>query len=163
MRNVGVALRETGGAVVIAELDADEAAVIVSIEPFTFDVEAVANRVLDLAATEPKTTHYLIDADGLGGALWEICAPERPGKTWELYEGRGIQRQELISYLLALIHADALHFAPDLPAMEQMTKALTSYRRQVGEDGQIGSELVAALCLAITPPPRGRTWNAFLA
>ncbi len=47
-----------------------------------------------------------------------------------------------------------------------MSKALTSYRRAVREDGLIGSELVVALLLAVIPPPPvyeafvvlGRAW-----
>jgi hypothetical protein len=34
-----------------------------------------------------------------------------------------------------------------------MSKALLGYRRQVREDGLIGSELVVALLLALIPPP----------
>ncbi len=34
-----------------------------------------------------------------------------------------------------------------------MSKALVGYRRQVRDDGLIGSELVVALLLAIIPPP----------
>jgi len=43
--------------------------------------------------------------------------------------------------------------APGLAEQEAMTKALASYRRQVRDDGVIGSELVVALLLALMPTP----------
>ena len=45
------------------------------------------------------------------------------------------------------------HFASGLAEQEAMSKALLGYRRQVREDGLIGSELVVALLLALIPPP----------
>ena len=55
--------------------------------------------------------------------------------------------------LLVAIQQDRFRFAAGLDEQPAMTKAMLSYRRQVREDGLIGSELVVALLLAITPPP----------
>ncbi len=51
------------------------------------------------------------------------------------------------------IQEDRFHFAAGLAEQEAMSKALMGYRRQVRDDGVIGSELVVALLLAIIPPP----------
>ena len=70
-----------------------------------------------------------------------------------LYTGRGLERQALVDELLVAMQEDRFHFAAGLAEQEAMTKALLGYRRQVREDGLIGSELVVALLLALIPPP----------
>jgi len=51
------------------------------------------------------------------------------------------------------VEEDRFHFAPDLAEREAMSKALLGYRRQVRDDGFIGSELVVALLLTLRPLP----------
>jgi hypothetical protein len=99
---------------------------------------------------EPET-QVTIDHEGLGTALWIFLG--RPARPWQLYTGRGLDRQQLVDRLLVAIQGDRFHFAPGLAEQDAMTKAMVSYRRQVREDGLIGSELVVALLLALTPPP----------
>ena len=44
-----------------------------------------------------------------------------------------------------------------------MNKALLNYKRTVREDGEVGTELVVALCLAVLPRPKPIRHIAFLA
>lgn len=161
---IGVAVKEQGAAIVVAEVDKRRKTLIVDITPLPFDVTAIADRLLALEKSEPADARFWIDAEGIGYALWDILDPPR-GKRWTLYEGRGIDRQQLVDILIVTMYDDALRFAAGLEGQEQMNKALLSYKRHpaaVKEDGQIGSELVVALCLAIQPPPP-KSIGAFLA
>ena len=54
-----------------------------------------------------------------------------------------LQLREPADELLVAVQEGRFHFAPALAEQEAMSKALTGYRRQVKEDGLIGSELVA--------------------
>ena len=65
---------------------------------------------------------------------------------------RGLERQALVENLLVAIQEDCFRFAAGLADQVAMTKALIGYRRQVRDDGVIGSELVFALLLALIPP-----------
>lgn len=151
----GIVIRDSGAAVVSCEMDAAGAAVVVGIDPLPFNFDAVAERVRELDAEVPRDGLLVVDAEGLGRALWASIAPPRKSRRWRLYEGRGAERQELADRLVVAMHDSRIHFAAGLDAMDLMTRALVGYRRQVREDGLVGSELVVALCLAITPrPPR---------
>lgn len=145
MIQVGVVLAEAGGAIVIAEHGRD-GALVTGIERLPFSLDAMADRVEPMASSRPAP-RIVIDAEGLGSALWRSL-PRVRGE-WRLYADRGLERQKLVDALLVAVHRDQLHFAADLEHMEAMTRALVGYRRQVREDGLIGSELVIALCLAI--------------
>jgi hypothetical protein len=104
-------------------------------------------------ALDPEA-RAVIDAEGLGAALWALVQPDDPDpEHWQLYQGRGLERQALVDELLVAVEEDRFHFAPDLAEQEAMSKALLGYRRQVRDDGFIGSELVVALLLALIPPP----------
>jgi hypothetical protein len=81
-----------------------------------------------------------------------LGGPDHDG--WQLYTGRGLERQALVDELLVAIEEDRFHFAADLAEQAAMNNALLGYRSQVGEDGLIGSELVVALLLALRPLPR---------
>jgi hypothetical protein len=145
---VGIVLVEQGGAIVSAEHRSD-GAVVVRIERLPFSLEAVADRAEELAAT-PRS-ECVVDAEGLGSALWAT----RPRKgEWRLYSEHGLERQCLVDGLVVAIHRGLLHFAPGLEHQEAMSKALVGFRRQVREDGLIGSELVIALCLAVVRRPK---------
>ena len=67
------------------------------------------------------------------------------------YDERGVDRQKLVNVVVVAVSNQTLQFAPGLAGMDAMTKAMTSYRRTVGVDGTIGSELVVALALALLP------------
>jgi hypothetical protein len=82
-----------------------------------------------------------------------LLGPPRDKHHWTLYTGRGFERQALVDELLVAEQQKRFHFAARLAEQEAMSKALLSYRRQVREDGYIGSELVVALLLALIPPP----------
>jgi hypothetical protein len=94
----------------------------------------------------------VIDGEGHGAALWAVL-PTDDEERWRLYSARGLERQALVDVLLVAVHEGRFHFAAGLPEQEAMNKALVGYRRQVREDGLIGSELVVALLLALLPPP----------
>ena len=59
--------------------------------------------------------------------------------------------------LLVAVEEDRFRFMGGLAEQDAMNKALVTYRRQVRDDGLIGSELVVALLLALyrdlTPRP----------
>jgi hypothetical protein len=144
--SAGVVIVDRGAAIVTVERSEGEQLLCTGIERLPFDLDAVteAARSLDPAS------RVVIDAEGLGSALWAVLG--RP-EVWQLYAGRGLERQALVDELLVAIQEGRFHFAAELPEQPAMNKALVSYRRQVREDGQIGSELVVALLLAILPPP----------
>jgi hypothetical protein len=148
-RHIGIVVEDRGSAIVTIERGEDDSILCNGIERHPFDVGTVAARVREL--DEPKTS-WALDAEGLGGALWTIVGDGTD--RWHLYQGRGIERQALVDALVVAIEQDRFRFAAGLAEQEAMTKALTSYRRQVRDDGVIGSELVVALLLAIIPPPK---------
>jgi hypothetical protein len=151
VNSVGVVIAERGAAIVHVERSAEDALLVVGIERHPSDLAIVVARVAGLA----DDTRFVVDAEGLGTALWAILgAPDDPPAR--LYSGRGQERQALVDGLLVAMHENRFHFAPGLAEQPAMSKALLSYRRQVREDGLIGSELVVALLLAIVPPPEER-------
>jgi hypothetical protein len=102
------------------------------------------------------TGHVVIDADGLGQALWDRL-DVRYRRGWTLYDKRGRDRQELVNALLVAQSEGRVAIGPT-PHADAMRKALIGYRRTVGEDGVVGGELVVALALAVVGrrPPRPR-------
>lgn len=98
--------------------------------------------------------HVMVDADGLGQALWtRLGVGNRRG--WKLYEARGRDRQALVDALLVAQSEQRVSItAPS--NTDAMRKALLSYRRVVGEDGAVGAELVVALALAVLGKSLGR-------
>ncbi len=150
-RHVGITVAERGSAIVAVDRDDDDALLVVGIERLPFSLAAVTERV---RALDDPATRFIIDAEGLGSALWAIVGHPAERKRWQLYSGRGLERQALVDELLVALQQDRFHFAAGLAEQEAMSKALLSYRRQVREDGLIGSELVVALLLALIPPPR---------
>ncbi len=153
MRTAGVVVADRGSAIVTVDRDG-EAMRCSAIERLPFDLGAVSGRVRSLDAQ----TSIVVDSEGLGSALWAVVGrPEEDDPDAErhftLYEGHGRERQALVDRLLVAVEEDRFRFAPGLPEQDAMSKALQGYRRQVREDGLIGSELVVALLLAMTPPP----------
>jgi hypothetical protein len=149
MKGIGIAITGRGAAIVTVDRGEDDSLVVTGIERLPFHVATVAARVRELK--EPKA-NYTIDAAGQGKALWEVLQDDHDSR-WTLFEGRGIARQALVDALVVADAQDRLRFAAELPEQEAMTRALASYKREVGEDGVIGGELVVALCLAVLPPP----------
>ncbi|MCC6856587.1 MAG: hypothetical protein IT189_11080 [Microbacteriaceae bacterium] len=143
--HVGIVIVDKGAGLVTVEHG--DTLICSGIERLPFDLAAVARRVREV---EDADSHYVIDSDGLGGALWATL--ERASGHWELYEGRGQERQALVDRLLVAVEQDRFRFAANLAEQDAMTKALVGYRRQVRDDGLIGSELVVALLLALIPP-----------
>jgi hypothetical protein len=150
MKHIGVVVADRGAAIVTVERSPEDALLVVGIERLPFDLGAVTKRVRSLE--DPKA-RFVIDAEGLGSALWAVLGRPDDADHWQLYAGRGLERQALVDELLVAMQQDRFHFAPGLDEQEAMSKALLGYRRQVREDGLIGSELVVALLLAIIPPP----------
>jgi hypothetical protein len=151
MIHVGITIVDRGSAIVHVDRDGDEL-LVTAVERLPFDLDAVAARVHALDDALAEVT-FVIDADGLGQALWAVLGPPEDDQRWQLYAGRGVERQALVDRLLVAIHAGVFHFAPALPEQAAMSKALQTYRRQVHDDGIVGSELVVALLLALIPPP----------
>ena len=152
MRTAGVVVADRGSAVVTVDRDG-EALRCTAIERIPFDLSAAASAARGLESS----TRVVIDSEGLGTALWAVVRPRDEDDPdalarWTLYEGHGRDRQGLVDQLLVAVEEDRFRFAPGLPEQDAMSKALTGYRRQVREDGLIGSELVVALLLAMTPP-----------
>lgn len=158
MKNVGIVIHDRGAAVVHVEHGPDEALLVTAIERLPFNLTAVANRVGELDREMPEA-RFVIDSDGLGAALWQVLGPPEDLDRWHLYAAKGVERQRLVDTLLVAIHEERFHFAPGLAEQEAMTRALTSYHRQVKADGEIGSELVVALLLACIPPPPEKDWK----
>lgn len=150
MKHIGIVIADRGSAIVHVEHDEDEL-LVTAVERLPFSLSAVADRVQELDR-EIAEARFVIDAEGLGGALWAVLGPPDDEERWQLYAGRGVERQALVDRLLVAVHEGRFHFAPRLPEQEAMTKALQTYRRQVGADGIVGSELVVALLLALIPP-----------
>jgi hypothetical protein len=149
MRHVGVVVADRGAAIVEVERGPDDALLVTGIVRLPFALAAVTDHVrgLDPAA------RVVIDAEGLGSALWGVLGRPDDAEHWQLYAGRGLERQALVDELLVAVQEGRFHFAPALAEQDAMSKALQGYRRQVREDGVIGGELVVALLLALIPPP----------
>lgn len=152
MKHVGVTIAAAGSAIIHVEHGSDKALLVTSIERLPFDLGAVADRVRQIDA-EVADLRFVIDGESIGGALWHALGPPDDAERWSLYTGRGLERQALVDELLVAVHEGRFHFAPNLLGQEAMNKAIVSYRREVRDDGVIGSELVVALLLAIIPPP----------
>ena len=150
MKHVGIVIADRGSAIVHVAHDGDDL-LVTAIERLPFNLTTVADRVGELDR-EIAELRFVIDANGLGAALWAVLGPPTDAKRWQLYSGRGLERQALVDGLLVAVERGRFHFAPLLPDQEPMTKALQGYRRQVREDGIVGSELVVALLLALMPP-----------
>jgi hypothetical protein len=60
------------------------------------------------------------------------------------------ERQALVNDLLVAVQQERFHVAPGLEEQQAKSRALLGYRRQVREDGLIGSELFVALLLALS-------------
>ena len=165
MNQIGVVIREGGAAIVTVDHDKADNCIVSAIEIHPFNPEVLAERVADLNDAEPKDSQFIIDADSLGNALWTILGPDpRKDKLrFRLYEERGLVRQALVDSLVVAIARDALHFRAGLAVQEAMNRALLSYKRTVREDGEVGTELVVALCLAVLPRVRLIRHTAFLA
>jgi hypothetical protein len=151
MKHIGISVVDHGSAIVSVERSDQDELLATAIERLPFELDPVAERVRELDAEHPEA-QFVIDGVGLGSALW--TAAQGPAKTprWQLYAGRGVERQQLVDQLLVAIHQRRFHFVAGLAEQEAMTKALLTYRREVRDDGDIGSELVVALLLALVPP-----------
>src|ERR1035437_9388634 len=151
MKHVGVVIADRGSAIVSVERSPDNALLVTGIERLPSDLGPVTERIWAFAEPDAR---FVVDAEGLGSALWRVLGPPRDKHHWTLYTGRGFDRQALVDELLVAMQENRFHFAAGLAEQEAMSKALLSYRRQIREDGVIGSELVVALLLALIPPPR---------
>jgi hypothetical protein len=151
MMQVGIVIADRASAIVHVERDPDDALLVTAIERLPFDLDVVAARVRELDAQDPEARFVIDGGAGIGSALWAALAPPS-GPRWQLYAGRGVERQQLVDGLLVAIHKGRFHFAAALAEQEAMNKALQGYRREVRDDGAIGSELVVAVLLAILPP-----------
>lgn len=161
--SAGVVIAPRGAAIVTARINARDEAVVVGIDRPAFSIADVSERMTALQRVL-GSVQFAIDAEGLGTAMYAVLVPGRRqgNEPYRLYEGHGLERQKLVDGLVVLVHFDQLRFVAGLEHQDAMTKALIGYNRQVREDGQIGSELVTALCLAIVKPPARLGGWAFL-
>lgn len=125
------------------------------------DVEAIVRLpagldpiVAWLEANLARRQAVILDADGLGQALADRLQIRRR-RGWSLYAKHGRERQEIVNKLLVATSEKRIHIRQS-PHAEAMRKALASYRREVADDGLIGSELVVALGLTLVGPRPGR-------
>ena len=153
MKHIGISIAEAGSAIVHVDHGPDEALLATAIERLPFDLAAVADRAQHLD-DEIAEVRFVVDGEGVGAALWAALGAPTIRRRWSLYAGRGVERQALVNLLLVAVYEGRFHFAPGLNEQAAMSKALAGYRREVRDDGVIGSELVIALCLALIPPPR---------
>lgn len=152
MKHIGITLASSGAAIIHVDHGPDESLLVTAIERLPFDLAAVANRVRQLD-DEIAEVWFVVDGEGVGAALWTALGPPKDKRRWSLYAGRGVERQALVNALLVAVYEGRFHFAPRLDEQAAMSKAIVTYRREVREDGQIGSELVVALMLATIPRP----------
>jgi hypothetical protein len=163
VNSIGVVVADSGAAIITVKREPlddpipGENFLVTAIERLPFDLARVTQRLKEL---DDPDIAFTIDADGLGSALWTVVGGPDNRQHFQLYSGRGLERQALVDELLVAIEEGRFHFAPDLPEQPSMSKAMVSYRRQVKEDGLIGSELVVALLLAIRPLPV-KAWFAY--
>jgi hypothetical protein len=162
---IGVVIRDAGSAIVTVNHSRNEDCVVTGIETLPYNPEALAERVADLDESASKDSQFVIDGDSLGNALWKILGPDpvKDKQRFRLYAERGLVRQALVDSLVVAMARDGLHFKSRIPAQAVMNKALLSYKRTVREDGEVGTELVVALCLAVLPRVRPIRYTAFLA
>lgn len=149
MRHIGVVITDRGSAIVAVDRGEGDALLVTAIERLPFSLAAVTARVREL---DDPAVRFVIDAEGLGSALWGVLGRPEDAEHWALYSGRGLERQALVDELLVATQEGRFHFAPGLAVQDAMTRALLGYHRQVREDGVVGSELVVALLLALIPP-----------
>jgi len=148
MKSIGVVVDDAGAAIVSVERKDDDL-LATGIERLPFDLAVVARRVREL--DEPDV-RFVVDSEGIGNALWMALGGPTDPRHWQLYSGRGMERQALVDPLLVAIQEGRFHFAPNLSEQPSMSKAMVGFRRSVKDDGLIGSELVVALLLAIHNP-----------
>ena len=118
MKHIGIVIADRGAAIVTVEHGPDEALLVTGIERLPFDLGWVAERVR--ALTEPDT-RYVIDAEGLGSALWAVLG-HGEDRHWTLYAGRGLERQALVDELLVAIEQDRFRFAAGLAEQDAMSQ-----------------------------------------
>lgn len=166
------------GAIVTVEHPADGGFLVTGIEALPMSVANLGQRVGELVVAHPDA-QLVVDGKGIGSALWDVLVGEEhevrdriasrlqlPADgaplAW-LYEGLGIERQLLVNQLVTADATDQIHEAAGLANLEAMHKALVSYNPTVREDGEFGTELVVALCLALTPRLTPIRHTAFIA
>jgi hypothetical protein len=148
-----LALARSHGAIVTAEHHPDERIMVTGIERFGYVVEPIVARLTELSETTTPEAG-VIDAEGLGDAVWELL--DGPRRPWQLYAKHGTERQALTRTLLVVVARDRLRFG-EVDEAEAMKRAMLALTRDPREDGP-GSDLTVALALAVgsfrKPPPR---------
>jgi hypothetical protein len=136
---------EAGTAILTYTRDLEDRIEVTAIERLPAGLDPIVSW---LGPQTPLGCHFIVDAAGLGQALWDRLGARYRRRGWTLYEARGRDRQELVNALLVAQSEGRIAIAPTSHA-DAMKKALLGYRRTVGEDGAIGAELVVALALAV--------------
>lgn len=113
-------------------------------------LEEVADRILDLADKLESSDRIVIDiGSGLGGALWQALESPAHDRRYLAVSVQGRQRQAICDSLIAAVTRRLLTFEPGLVLEDDMRQALGSFRREITEDGSLGSELATALACAL--------------
>jgi hypothetical protein len=165
---IGVAFGDRGTAIVFTEwqLTAAEApgrqpgwrAMVVHIERLGPDDTAALARLTEIAKeTVDDDPFVTFDAEGMGRSVRQTLQTRRqqdreqvPLNTWpRLYEGAGKARQALADILWKTKHLGQLNVVAGIPHGDDLSRALTTYQRNVGDDGALGGELVVALALTL--------------
>lgn len=145
---IAIHAAEAGTAILVYQHDAAGRIDVEAIERLPAGLDPAADWLAGAAQDE----QLVLDAAGLGRALWDKLAP-RGRQGWRLYRGYGRERQELVNALLVAMSDRRIHIA-ESPHRDAMRRALASFKRLVGDDGVIGGELVIALALAARFRPR---------
>ena len=146
---ITVRATETATAILVSRIDVENDVTVEEIERLPAGlapaVEWLRRRFPDLPVI--GDAFVVIDTDGFGAALADtLKIRHRPHVS--LFEKRGRDRQALVDALLVAEQERRIHLDAGSPHADAMRNALLGYRRQVGEDGVVGAELVVALALA---------------
>jgi hypothetical protein len=104
MKHIGITVADRGSAIVTVERSEDDALLVTGIERLPSGLAAVADRVRALA--DPEARH-VVDGEGLGSALWAVLGRPDDADHWQLYTGRGLERQALVDELLVAVQEGA--------------------------------------------------------
>ncbi|HEY5519141.1 MAG TPA: hypothetical protein VIK08_00640 [Candidatus Limnocylindrales bacterium] len=154
-------ITEAGGVILTTTRTIADDVTVTAVERPPATLEAFRDRLQALCddfPALPPNTRVVIDAEGLGSALWDALRVDRR-RGWQLYAKRGRERQELPDALRVAQLEQRIHIHKG-EHDDALRKALLGYRVEVREDGIIGGELVVALCLAVAGkrPPKVRVY-----
>lgn len=144
-----------GGAAVIVRFDA-EARLVLDVESLAFDVEAITNRLAEIADEAPHS-RFLVDAEDLGLACWKATADlRRRSHRWRLYDKRGPDRHDLTAELQSSVARKDFRIASVVDRVR--LGLLTDLKRDLREGVGPGNATAIALALVVSDVHPPRPW-----